>query len=525
MTNVAGTANTNVGQYGSISNDVYLKKTETTNIYENPDQTNDYMRKLMKDFKPDAPYFESDQPRGGTDEYGVDRGGYQSQAVINLRSGARTLTDPYLPDGEFLDWQFLEKDPRGIATGPDMKKHAEHQFARGGFYNFRDDSDNSIMESGWNPWKAQMQIRNSQNLFKSYFKNFETSLDNWHNGGIGSHKKVSIKEKISKDGEIKDPLQALNVNRIDATNNLSNDTIIGFKGIADHRFNIAKYGRRNMNKSITDSDWYKNRSNVNTTHDSSVSMEGIVTSKSTALLMMDLSKKRENYQFTGLNGIDFNNSKINKNNLKKLTPADMAGVINRPTTETRIADPNTLIKNEQVDKGGNRIHKFTTNMNKTVINPEILERIASTTLKTNKVKNDDLRDYIKQSATDNNLYLSKSNTNAVKKSDQETLWNSAANYNKGTSKKIKNYKLAVQNLETTGKKLEMIDVNVGFNQSDVSNQRRGKLDTSNTSTKNGNIDNEFGREVTRKHLTGPIGPKYMVKYIDNDTVSNDINDL
>ena len=524
MTNIAGTADTIVGQYGLLGNDMYLRKTETTNMYEDPDQTENYIRGLLKDFKPDAPFFESDQARGGKDEYGNDRGGYQSEAVINLRSGARTLTDPYLPDGTFTDWQFLEKDPRGVAIGPDMKKHSEQQYARGGFYNYRDDGDNSIMESGWNPWKAQMQIRNAQNIFKDYFKNFETSMDSWHNGGIGSYKKVSVKEKDGLSGELKDPLQASNTNRIDVTNNLSNDTSIGWRKTTDHRFNVAKYGRRNLGKSFTDDDWYKNRANVNTTHDTRVSLEGTPTSKSTALLMMDLSKKRETYQFTGLNGIDFSKSSKAKNTTRKLTPADMAGMLNRPSLETRTEDANTKLKGEVKSSNKTRKHKHSSNIKKTVINPEIIEKISSVTSKTIKKKDSDLRDFIDQSAANDNLYITKNNTKSVKKSDQETLWNTDADYQKGDSKKINNYKAIVHAVENSGKKLEMVDESAEFAKSFKTEQRRGKLDTSNKSTKNSEIDNIYGKEVTRAHLTGPMGSKYMNKYIDTDTNNNEIND-
>jgi hypothetical protein len=30
-----------------------------------------------------------------------------------------------LPDGTFLDYEFLNKDPRGIAVGPDFKELAK----------------------------------------------------------------------------------------------------------------------------------------------------------------------------------------------------------------------------------------------------------------------------------------------------------------------------------------------------------------------------------------------------------------
>jgi hypothetical protein len=85
---------TNVGTYGEMPLDMYLKKQETTCMYENPSMVEDNLRSLLSDYTPDEPFLESDQPRGGTDKYGNERGGYESTQRINLRSGARTLTYP-----------------------------------------------------------------------------------------------------------------------------------------------------------------------------------------------------------------------------------------------------------------------------------------------------------------------------------------------------------------------------------------------------------------------------------------------
>ena len=528
MSGSGGTSNSLVGAYGNMPDDMYLRKIEETCMgYEDPEQVNDHLRGLMKDFTPDAPFLASDQPRGGKDEFGNDRGGYESQQVINLRSGSRTLTDPYLPDGSFTDFQALELDERGTALGPDMRKHAEQQFARGAFYNYRDDSDNSIPEGPKNPWKMQMDIRNAQNVTQDYFKIFETSKDAWHNGGMAPGYAVSNKEKLVDGQVIKDPAQNPNRNRQDATNNLSNDTSIGWRRTTDHRFSVAKYGKTNASKSFTSEDWFKNRSNTHIDHDIYVSWQDSNMTKSTALLMMDLAKKKELYQFTGLNGVQFGSSKSDQNKKQKLTPADMAGMMNRPTLETQTAAPHTLLNGEQKTTSGEKllIHDVK-NIEKTHINPTIVEKMSNINRQASKDKKDDLRKDIQKSADDHGMYME--DTNQVKrptKIDPTALWNSISVYKKGKSMSVKNYQAAVSKIEEGGKKLEKISKDIHFQESYVGNQRRGKLDiVQNQNINTAQIDNDYGREVERAHLVGPLGNKYMNPHMECDTDHNDIND-
>ncbi len=83
-----------VGSGSLMPESFYLKKMETTCIYEDPDQLENFYRQSLKDISPDKPFFESDQPR--YNNFSQDR--------LNLRHyGKRVETLPYLPDGTFLD--------------------------------------------------------------------------------------------------------------------------------------------------------------------------------------------------------------------------------------------------------------------------------------------------------------------------------------------------------------------------------------------------------------------------------------
>lgn len=528
MTTVVGTADTIVGQYGAMPIDYLMRKQELTCTYESPFLVEENLRSLLKDRTPEKPLFESDMMRGGQDEFGNERGGYQSTATINLRSGARTLTDPYLPDGTFLDGQFTEKDSRGVALGPDMRKHVAQQYERGQFYNYRDDSDNSIMESGWNPYAAQMQIRNAQNVTKNYQKNFGTGKDSWHNGGIAPSYQVSVKEQVCDEQEIKDPVQALNINRIDVTNNLSNDTSIGWRRTTDHRFNVAKYGQKNPLKSFTTEDWFKNRSNVHIDHDQYVSWQDSNVSKSTALKMIDLAEHKELVQFTGLNGIIFGDSTKSKTKNRKLTQSDLSAMEARPSKETRSTDAHTDLKGEQKPTSGERlkIHDVK-NIEKTHINPTIVEKMTNVNRQRTKENMMDLQESVKESAELSGVHMEYANQKMPEFNiDPLYLWNSVANYKKGNSQTVKNYEAAVSVIEEGGKKLEKIDKDIDLEESKTGDQRRGRLLTDkNQNINTAEVDNDFGREVARSHMVGPMGSKIMRKHMDGDTNHNTMNDL
>jgi hypothetical protein len=527
MTTNVGTADTIVGQYGSVPIDMLLKKQQQTCMYENENLVEDNLRSLLKDRTCDLPFLESDQPRGGVDEFGNSRGGFESEARINLRSGARTLTDPDLPDGTFLDHQFLEKDPRGVALGPDMRKHVEQQYERGHFYNYADDSDNSILSSGWNPYAAQMQLRNAQNVTASYAKNFSTSQDSWANGGMAPGYSVSNKQLIKQDQTIKDPVQAENMNRIDVTNNLSNDTSIGWRRTTDHRFNVAKYGQKNPLKSFTTEDWYKNRSNVNIDHDQYVSWQDSNVSKSTALLMIDLAKQKKLTQFTGLNGIEFGSGVTGKTKNRKLTPADMAGMAARPAKESRSTDAHTELDGEQNTNSGEKLKiQNVQNIGKTIINPTIVEKMSNINKRTTKENMMDLRNSVKETAETTGIHMEE--TNKKKQNfdfDPSYLWNSISVYKKGNSQVVKNYKAAVSKIEVGGKQLDRIDKNFNLKESYTGNQRRGKISTDKIQDINtARVDNDFGDEVAVSHMVGPMGSKKMNKYMDYEPIHNDLND-
>ena len=171
-----------VGSGSDVPVDVYLKKIEQTCMYESPDMVESYHRNTLKDMRPCQDFFESDQPRGGRSADGKLNGNNISSRFLNFRdSGFMSAegAEPYLPDGTFLDHVFLEKDPRGGALEPDMRKHVDQQYARKSFINFKPDHDDSVTESGITPGQMVKNIRSGQKIIKDYLKIFDTSWDAW----------------------------------------------------------------------------------------------------------------------------------------------------------------------------------------------------------------------------------------------------------------------------------------------------------------------------------------------------------
>lgn len=518
-----------VGSGSDMPIDMLMRKQEVTCMYEDPHAVENYHRATLKDMRPLERLWESDQPRGGTDEKGTPNGNNISERFLSFRdSGFQSAqgSEPYLPDGTFLDHQFLEQDPRGVALGPDMRKHADQQFARSKLINFKNDDDNSVPSAGVDPWSMNKNIRSIQNYTKGYFKNFDTSRDSWSTAGSKKQFATSRIPAVEQSGDIRDPSQMLNRNVMNITNTLSNDTSIGFRRTTDHEFKIAKYGKTNIGSTYTNEDWYKNRSNTHIDHDVMVSWQDVNVSKTAALKMIDLSKQKFDAHFTGLHGIKWDESKSSRGTKQKLASNDMAGMEKRPTSETQPAAPHAEIDGAVAPKSGERLLKHDDQVIlKSRIDTTIFEKMGLVNKKQTEQQKSDLRDAIEETAKKDNLYMTEKNKKQKIQSKDagKNLWDSLAIYKKGNSKTIMNYKAAAKgvsghNLQKLGK--------VNFeHDSRRSDQRRGRLDTITKSKKGvGKIDNDFGRDDAIAKFTGGMGSKYMTPHIEEDGLRNDVND-
>lgn len=173
---------------GGMPSWALLAKWEQTGVYEDPRQIRNYHRSEMRDYSCEKPWLEADmQFNGGVDPHtGASRAGAShSRSVLNRHfGGARNNTDPYLPDGTFLDQEWLGnhddyKDngdkfaknytagQQGISRMGGDINHAElrrQKAYRMKYTKFYSDADHSTVEHGINP------VQMSENLHKARFE-------------------------------------------------------------------------------------------------------------------------------------------------------------------------------------------------------------------------------------------------------------------------------------------------------------------------------------------------------------------
>lgn len=390
--------------YGDIPPDMYMRKISQTNYYEDPEQLDNHMRKLLKDFRPDKPFFESDQIR----RPGDPGGGNHSSEFLNVRhSGARSTELPFLPDGTFLDWEFTERDPRGTTNMPDMMKHREQQFARASLVKKSPDADYSVPESGVNP--AQMVAIKKQVFegFRDRFQNFETSMDNFHNGGTGISQGIHaygtpITEKVSLDGQILDLSDTTIRNRRDATAILSEDPTVAFRhSTTDHKFKISRYGNIRTSQYLSDNDWTNNRLSQYQDH-IMVDLGIQLVNRKLADVIIDLEGIRGTKQ-TVTQGVDYNDSNLAGNRSKRMKPADVYKILMQGLT-TQSLSAHSLLGGEMRNKITATDADFRSMLDQSLINHKITTSMEQATRTTSKEDRKDLREQIIQTASDQGLY-------------------------------------------------------------------------------------------------------------------------
>lgn len=494
---------------GEMDISFYLQKLEQTCMVEDPDTIYNYNRASLRDTRCEAPALESDQPR--RDTYAMD--------FINLRyGGARVNTSPELSDGSFLDFDGLNRDPRGNALGPDFKQLAKQSKARGKFIKFYSDADNSIVSEGRTPQAVMRQNRAQFYNVKDRLKIFDESMDS--RGIAGSQFKITTTEECLQKQDYRNPDMQDEVcyNRTNKVNDLSK-TDIGYRTTTDNRFKIAQYGQIRRPKNMKDSDWTKNRSNAIIDNDTPISFADQNLPKSVALKMIDLSKKRYSDMLNGKN-IAFEESKNQKiRNQKKITPSDLNAMERNDTHTTQATAAHAIINGDRSQHITGAMLKpqlDSNRMKKVDVSPIIAKYMASTNRKMTTEKQDDLRDQIIQSATFNGILNSQSNKTANQQDvKNELLWESIANFEKGRSMKVANYGRTAASTMVRGPKNHDIDWEEYKKEQKMSGQRRGNIQ--NPDMYNMDVimyDNDAGMEAVGTKLIGSMGSKYTRTYLD-----------
>jgi hypothetical protein len=367
-----------------------------------------HIRSLLVDFRPDDAWLASDLPRDPD-----DRGsGPHSNRFLNLRHFGTPgdESDPYMPDGTFLDHVFMERDPRGIATGPDMRKHMEQQYERASFIKFYKDDDFSVPESGINPTKMVENVKAGMYQFKDRYKNFDESQDSWHNGGIGQSGRPwgVTTDNFATDGVIKDLVDAPQGNRRDAVSQLSSDPTIAFReSVPDHRFRIAHYGLVRANQDKNYQNWNNNRGSSFLDHANMAIINGEHVNRMLANLIVDLEGQRSTKQEVA-QGAAFNDSAVNQQANKKLHAADIykimriGGIVSNSSSAHEAFDGKRITKYNNKPLNNNR--KLAANV---MVNHEVANSMQQATKQIAKTTPEGLaglRDSVEVTIIDGGIY-------------------------------------------------------------------------------------------------------------------------
>lgn len=507
------------GSGSNMSTAMYLKKMEQTCMFEDPDLMDSYYRSTLKNMHCDKPMFESDQPR--RDNYSEDR--------LNLRhSGARVTTQPFLPDGTFLDFDGLEGDSRGTAIDPNMMLHRKQQEARGKFIKFYSDDDTSVPSEGRTQARVIADIKGQFYRVKDQMKIFDTSWDSRHNGGtkqiLRTNTAECMQEQSGREYEMAD---AMCYNTKNVTNDLSNNTSIGWRRTTDNVFQVAKYGLTRKIQDKKSNNFLKNRQNTTIAHDVLVSYQGQNVMKSVGLKMIDLAKNKQNSLQFG-EATDFAKSKNGIQRSQKLTPKDLSGMMAQSVDVSQNDSAHTMLKGEQVSHVTGKMTKQRSDLNmkkKGLVDMYIVSYMANNNRKLNKNVLSDLRDEIYQSADFIGLLNEQNNKqNSVVEVKNELLWSSMANFERGTSMKLQNYKRGADKLGA--KDQGDFAFEEYKKEQKTSDQRRGNIDNPNQYIFDATeFDQSPGLEVVGTKLIGGMGSKYTRENMDNGDIDFNDNEI
>lgn len=232
---------------GDMGHEMFPEKYEETDILEEPEQLDDDRRATLMDYGPEQnTLFAYEEPRRTT--YGKHR-------LLLQQTGEFSTTLPWVSHGDF-DISFTDQDPRGYLTEQPWSEYTRLQRENLKRVDFKDDGDYSTTSGHISPWSMYKNIRSAQNWVKARLKIFETSYENFQNGGVGIYPHVSNVFKSSNedssvqtDGDsdmattFEDP-----ENRQRLTMKLSNIVHQGSKALrvnstTDHKVPVAAYGK------------------------------------------------------------------------------------------------------------------------------------------------------------------------------------------------------------------------------------------------------------------------------------------
>lgn len=390
-----------VGSGSLMPDDMIPRKYEQTCIYEDPGLIHNYQRNILKKTGTEKPFLESDQTRRRTD----------SRGFLALREcGKRSRREPWLPDGTFLDHQFLTKDPRSLMPGPDFQKLNDQRWARARFLNFKNDADHSIPEQGIHPENYRRMIREGQHDLKKRLRIFDTSELGWHNGGVGAFTTTSSKSMVEVDQDAPENANFTLENRRSKVTDLSNKEVVGWRSTVDHKFKVASYSKRRSLWLQSKDDYYKNRSSAIIDHDVHYAQhEQRPILRDLALTMANMSRSRTT-AMRNARGYKKGKSQELTTRKQRLDMDDVVAMRGKYSKISQSANPHTKINGFMNNKQQMNPTDLIKSKRRTHVNPKIAKQVTMINKTRSKLERDDLRKEIRRTAKDRGVYHERKNT-------------------------------------------------------------------------------------------------------------------
>jgi hypothetical protein len=507
-----------VGKYGGIPSSDYYKKIESTNVPFS--SVNSYMREALLDYGPESTAFASEDNRNPNEPgYGT-----HSRDMLTLREcGSRSNVMPYLPDGTFLDHEFMIRDTRNYENLPNMREEVRHRYARAKYVKFASDADHSVPESSTNPYQINRMIRNDQNRLASRLAIFDDSLDTMIKPGTTPAPHKSNVEMTTLDGTVMNLTDSTSINKANLVGILSNN----IEGVLrystpDHRVKVSKYGQIRPIQSFNDNNWHTNRQNADYNYNKGNSTNNQTFNKNIACNILNVENSRLFTQASVINSeLAFDESNIGYNKAPFLIdPKDIERLISVSTQENNDSNLNSNHNSTNFNYN-NRIVT-----NEAILSSELCETIAQVNKLFLSPQNcEKIRDKVIQTADDNNVYYTSSNKVFLKPGENDLRDQIIDNRDIEESKTIKNYS-SLKLINNTNMMNNISTENYGANSYTQKNKKKSTNKAHHLASTELDTDMyQFRENYTAKRNTRTTKLGRLEQNLGDMVLGNDLEDV
>jgi len=378
--------------------DLYLKKKQYTCVKEDEAAFDNYSRKVLTNMRADAPLWEDEFTRREN----------QSQEKLNVwHHGRRSEKVPDLPDGTFMDWEFLEHETRAANNEPDWQQLKEDKAYRNRYYKYRNDEDYTRAQRQINPHEADERKRESFDYLAKRWNVFSTSLE-----GANPYSSVRLDPRhyteLVEANRVGIPIDGMTLmNRRHIAKELEEMYPIGWDSTTDHEYKIAYYsssGKKGLGPNQVDS--RKNRTNAYLEHDILTPLPDNHVPKYVVMDIINVTNQKIS-GIKSLQGAQYGEDLETLQSKRKRIEEDLTKA-RRYTQASAVAPAHTKVGEKMHRQSGKKFNpnKWDTNQrHKSIFNPLLASSIA---MKTRRVKLhdfEDLRNEVEQTAAQNAIFI------------------------------------------------------------------------------------------------------------------------